>query len=66
MFSDILVIPDALGQKVSFEQGEGPILDPVTASSISMLRPERALEHLAPVLETLELLKRRFGAWTRP
>ena len=24
LFSDILVIPDALGQKVSFETGEGP------------------------------------------
>ncbi len=25
LFSDILVIPDALGQKVSFETGEGPL-----------------------------------------
>ena len=57
MFSDILVIPDALGQKVRFEQGEGPILDAVDQTSIASLRPERALEHLAPVLETLKGLK---------
>ena len=29
LFSDILVIPDALGQRVSFESGEGPRLDPI-------------------------------------
>ena len=29
LFSDILVIPDALGQAVSFESGEGPRLDPI-------------------------------------
>jgi uroporphyrinogen decarboxylase len=29
IFSDILVILDALGQKVSFQEGEGPRLEPV-------------------------------------
>src|SRR5512135_3456119 len=29
LFSDILVIPDAMGQTVSFETGEGPRLDPI-------------------------------------
>jgi uroporphyrinogen decarboxylase len=57
LFSDILVIPDALGQSVRFEQGEGPLLEPVNAQSLGQLRPERVLEHLAPVLETLRRLK---------
>ncbi|MFP9139440.1 uroporphyrinogen decarboxylase [Devosia sp. XGJD_8] len=57
LFSDILVIPDALGQKVRFEQGEGPILDPVAAETITALKPERALDHLAPVLETVRRLR---------
>jgi len=57
LFSDILVIPDALGQNVRFAAGEGPILEPVTAESIGQLKPERALEHLAPVLETLRRLR---------
>jgi uroporphyrinogen-III decarboxylase len=29
LFSDILVVPDALGQKVYFEPNEGPKLDPI-------------------------------------
>ena len=29
LFSDILVVPDALGQKVHFEPNEGPKLDPI-------------------------------------
>ncbi|MEQ8195379.1 MAG: uroporphyrinogen decarboxylase family protein, partial [Rhodospirillales bacterium] len=29
LFSDILVIPDALGQEVRFEEGIGPVLEPV-------------------------------------
>lgn len=56
MFSDILVIPDALGQRVSFQQGEGPVLDPITPGTLGALRPERALDHLEPVLETLRRL----------
>ncbi|HEY8576541.1 MAG TPA: uroporphyrinogen decarboxylase [Devosia sp.] len=58
LFSDILVIPDALGQSVRFEQGEGPILEPVTVETIAGLGKERApLDHLAPVLETVRRLR---------
>jgi uroporphyrinogen decarboxylase len=57
LFSDILVIPDALGQKVRFETGEGPILDPVDAAGIAGLSKEGALDHLAPVLETVRRLR---------
>jgi uroporphyrinogen decarboxylase len=57
LFSDILVIPDALGQSVRFETGEGPILDPLDAKGIEGLGKERALDHLAPVLETVKRLR---------
>ncbi len=57
LFSDILVIPDALGQSVRFEVGEGPILDPIDAAGIDRLDRDRALEHLAPVLETVRRLR---------
>jgi uroporphyrinogen decarboxylase len=57
LFSDILVIPDALGQSVRFAAGEGPLLEPVTAQTIGQLQPERALDHLAPVFETLRRVR---------
>ncbi|HWU16534.1 MAG TPA: uroporphyrinogen decarboxylase [Devosia sp.] len=57
LFSDILVIPDALGQSVRFAAGEGPLLEPVTAETIGQLQPKRALDHLAPVFETLRRVR---------
>ena len=33
LFSDILVVPDALGQKVEFVENEGPVLEPVSGSA---------------------------------
>ncbi|MBK1794999.1 uroporphyrinogen decarboxylase [Devosia sp. WQ 349] len=57
LFSDILVIPDALGQSVRFETGEGPLLEPLDPSGVDRLDRSRALEHLAPVLETVRRLR---------
>ncbi len=57
IFSDILVVPDALGQKVGFEAGEGPVLTPIDAAGIARLKPERVTEALAPVLETVERVR---------
>ncbi len=58
LFSDILVVPDALGQKVSFESGEGPRLDPLeTAEDIAKLHPRIDLQKLAPVFETIDRVK---------
>lgn len=62
LFSDILVIPDALGQQVRFVEGEGPILEPVSAESLSALKPERVLDHLAPVLETVGRVREGLGS----
>lgn len=57
LFSDILVIPDALGQKVRFEVGEGPKLEPLSATDVDRLERGGALDHLAPVLETVRRLR---------
>lgn len=58
LFSDILVVPDALGQKVSFVQNEGPVLEAIQdGEGVKRLQRERFLEHLAPVLETVKLLR---------
>jgi uroporphyrinogen decarboxylase len=43
LFSDILVVPDALGQKVEFMEGEGPRLEPIRdASALAKLDPVKA------------------------
>ena len=57
LFSDILVIPDALGQNVRFETGEGPRLAPITADDIAALDLGRASEGLAPIIETVRRVK---------
>ena len=57
LFSDILVIPDALGQTVRFEQGEGPRLEPITPDGLGRLNADGVVEHLAPVFETLRRVK---------
>jgi len=51
IFSDILVLPHALGQEVWFVEGEGPRLTPL--SEPSRLRFDGFAEHLAPVYAAL-------------
>ena len=54
VFSDILVIPDALGQKVWFEEGIGPRLDPLsTMDQVERLEEAGSAARLEPVYETL-------------
>ena len=57
LFSDILVVPHALGRNLRFEEKKGPILDPLSVNEIENLNVERAQERLAPSFETLSLLK---------
>jgi len=58
LFSDILVVPYALGQTVLFEAGEGPHLSPtIGAGSLSLLATDLDIGRLAPVLETIGLVR---------
>jgi uroporphyrinogen decarboxylase len=56
LFSDILVIPDALGQRVRFEEGRGPLLEPLPAA-LPERDPVHAVERLAPVMETVRQVR---------
>ena len=53
LFSDILVIPDGLGQDVRFEAGEGPVLERIGPQDLAKLSLKRMHDHLAPVFETV-------------
>jgi uroporphyrinogen decarboxylase len=54
IFSDILVVPWALGQTVRFVEGEGPQLDPVRAiGDLVRLRLQELANRLAPVYEAV-------------
>jgi uroporphyrinogen decarboxylase len=54
IFSDILVVPDALGRSVRFVEGEGPRLDPITSrAEIDALPADIDLDRLRPTLDAL-------------
>jgi uroporphyrinogen decarboxylase len=54
LFSDILVVPHALGQRVSFVEGEGPRLDALKEPvALAGLRAEIDHAVLAPVYEAI-------------
>lgn len=57
LFSDILVIPDALGRKVAFQEGEGPVLEPLDLASVGALDPSAIHGRLEPVYEAVELIR---------
>ncbi len=58
LFSDILVIPHALGRSVRFEAGEGPRLPPLDdADEMLQLRGIADDAVLAPIYETIRLVK---------
>jgi uroporphyrinogen decarboxylase len=58
LFSDILVIPLALGRKLWFVEGEGPRLEPLADAKAAMsLRQEINQKLLAPIYETVRRVK---------
>jgi uroporphyrinogen decarboxylase len=65
LFSDILVIPHALGQTVRFETGEGPRLDPLMSpAAIDQLPAETDQTILAPIYETVRRVRSELAAET--
>jgi uroporphyrinogen decarboxylase len=58
IFSDILVIPYALGRAVRFEAGEGPRLDPLdTPEQVATLKADADFGKLEPVFDALRRVR---------
>src|SRR5512146_2843089 len=58
LFSDILVVPDALGQSVAFLEGEGPKLEPITSTAeLTRLNRSKTGEKFGLICETVSRLR---------
>lgn len=57
LFSDILVLPMALGQKVWFEAGEGPKLGDLPSIEAMLGEMDKVAEVLSPMGETLKRVR---------
>ncbi|TNC94338.1 MAG: uroporphyrinogen decarboxylase [Stygiobacter sp.] len=65
LFSDILVIPDGLGQGVAFKEGEGPVLTPIrSARDLDGLDLSGLHDRMAPVYATVAGLSKAIPATT--
>lgn len=62
LFADILLIPHAMGQKLTFAEGEGPVLNPrLTPEKLNEFRDRNILEDLAPIFETVRKTRARLA-----
>jgi uroporphyrinogen decarboxylase len=57
LFSDILTVPEALGQKVTFTEGEGPSLKPVTTARGFVEDRDAWAKYFEPVYAALRLTR---------
>lgn len=63
LFSDILIVPHALGQDLRFEAGDGPRLSPPLVDS-ALEALERSPGRLEPIYRTVENVKARLAPET--
>ena len=63
LFADILLIPNALGLKLEFREGEGPILETVNDHSdvLKLLKTNAIHDTLSPVYDAVSLIKSKLN-----
>ncbi|RFC68482.1 MULTISPECIES: uroporphyrinogen decarboxylase [Mesorhizobium] len=64
LFSDILVVPHALGRDLRFEEGRGPLMTPIQAAEIATIETDKFHVNLSPVYETVRRLRKELPAET--
>ena len=58
IFSDILMIPYGLGQKVKFKKGFGPVLGKLNYNKIINTKPKEFIKKLSPVYQGIKKVKK--------
>ncbi len=62
LFSDLPLLPWALGQELEYRDGEGPVLPPIRdAAGLARLDPNRVAGAIAPILETVQRVSGALG-----
>jgi len=59
IFSDILLIPHALGRKLDYKTGEGPVMEKLEFEDIEKLQIDKALMRLEAVFEALRMTRQQ-------
>jgi uroporphyrinogen decarboxylase len=63
LFSDILMVPWALGQGLEYREGEGPVLPPLRdAAGVAALDPGRVADRVAPIIQTVRGVRQALRA----
>ena len=58
IFSDILMIPYGLGQKVEFKKGLGPILSDINFNEVINTEPQNFIQKLSPVYQGIKEVRK--------
>ncbi len=58
LFSDILMLPWALGHGLEFKEGEGPVLPKLRSeAAVAALDPARVADRVEPIMQTVRLVR---------
>ena len=60
IFSDILMVPYALGQEVNFIKNEGPVLGNLNMDNILKANKESFSKKLSPVYRAIDITRKKF------
>ncbi len=64
LFSDILVVPHALGRGLQFSEGHGPLMTPIEADEVARIDPSLFHVNLEPVYQTVRQVKAKLDRAT--
>jgi len=61
LFSDILTVPKALGQKIDFKTGVGPLSDTAFVTTSLSYQPDEFLKNLSPIADSIASIRSKLS-----